>query len=86
MAGSDIILCMDFTFSFGWMAGGIAIIAAGTAVVIFYKQIAEGLANGVSSYETVKKVGLIAVVVGMLVASNLHTFVLTLLVNFITGR
>ena len=86
MAGSGIMLCMDFTFSFGWMWGGVAIVAAGAAVVIFYRQIADGLANGVSSYETVKKVGLIAVVVGMLVASNLHTFVLTLLVNFITGR
>ena len=80
------MLCMDFTFSFGWMWGGVAIVAAGAAVVIFYRQIADGLANGVSSYETVKKVGLITVAVGMLVASNLHTFVLTLLMNFITGR
>ena len=77
---------MDFTFDFGWMIGGLLIAAAGGAIVIFYQQIAENLANGVSSYEHVKLFGIITIVVGLIITANLHTFILTLLVNLITGR
>lgn len=77
---------MDFTFDFGWMIGGLIIAAAGGAIVIFYRQIAENLANGVSSYEHVKLFGIITIVVGLIITANLHTFILTLLVNLITGR
>lgn len=72
---------MDFTFSFGWMAIGIVITIVGGAVVFFYRQIAENMANGVSSYDHVKLFGIITLVVGLLVTANLHTFVLMLLVN-----
>ncbi|MBQ8985267.1 hypothetical protein IJ076_01770 [Candidatus Saccharibacteria bacterium] len=77
---------MDFTFSIGWLFGGLLIAAAGGAVVFFHRQIAENLANGVSSYEHVKLFGVITIVVGLLVAMNLHTFILTILVNIITGK
>ena len=77
---------MDFTFSFGWMFGGIAIALAGGLVVIFYRQISEGLANGVSSYEKVKLFGIITVIVGLLVTANLHIFVLTLITNILFKR
>ena len=77
---------MDFTFSFTWMAIGLVIAAAGGAIVYFYRQIAEGLANGVSSYDHVKLFGVVTVIVGLLVTANLHVFVLTLLVSFITGN
>ena len=77
---------MDFTFDFGWMIGGLVIAACGGAVVFFYRQIAENLANGVSSYDHVKLFGIIMTVVGLLVTANLHTFILTLLVHWITGR
>ena len=76
---------MDFTFDFGWMAGGLAIAAAGAAIVFFHRQIAENLANGVSSYDHVKLFGVITIVVGLLVTMNLHTFILTLIVNMIRG-
>ncbi|MBR3252561.1 hypothetical protein IKF84_00595 [Candidatus Saccharibacteria bacterium] len=76
---------MDFTFDFGWMAGGIVIAAAGVAIVFFHRQIAENLANGVSSYDHVKLFGVITIVVGLLVTMNLHTFILTLIVNMIRG-
>ena len=76
---------MDFTFSFTWMGIGLLIAAAGGAVIYFYRQIAENLANGVSSYEHVKLFGVITVVVGLLVTANLHIFVLTLIVNLIRG-
>lgn len=77
---------IDFTFSFGWMFVGIVITIAGGLVVIFYRQIAEGMANGVSSYEKVKLFGVITAVVGLLVTANLHTFLLTLLIQLMFGK
>lgn len=77
---------MDFTFDFGWMFAGIVITIAGGLVVIFYRQIAEGLANGVSSYDKVKLFGVITVVVGLLVTANLHTFLLTLIIKLLFGK
>ena len=76
---------MDFTFDFGWMFGGLAIAAAGGAIVFFYRQIAENFANGVSSYDHVKLFGIITLIIGLLVTANLHTLVLTLIVNLIRG-
>ena len=77
---------MDFTFSVGWMFGGLAIAAAGGAIVFFYRPIAENLANGVSSYEKVKLFGVITIIVGFLVASNLMSFILTWLVSVMFGK
>lgn len=77
---------MDFTFDFGWMIGGIVITIAGGLVVIFYRQIAENMANGVSSYDKVKLFGIITIVVGLLVTANLHTLLLTWLVSLMFGR
>ena len=77
---------MDFTFSFGWMAGGLAIVLAGGLIVIFYRQIADNLANGVSSYERVKLFGVITVIIGLLITANLHILVLTLITNLLFGK
>ena len=68
------------------MFGGIAIIVAGGLIIIFYRQIAENLATGVSSYEKVKIVGVITVIVGFLVTANLHTFLLGLIVKLLLNR
>ena len=77
---------MDFTFDFGWMAGGLAIALAGGLIVIFYRQIAENLANGVSSYEKVKLFGVVTIIVGLLITANLHIFVLNLITSLIFKR
>ena len=77
---------MDFTFDFGWMAGGIAITIAGALIVVFYQWIADTLCNGVSSYEHVKLFGIITIVVGLLVTANLHLLVLTLIFNLMFGQ
>jgi hypothetical protein len=77
---------MDFTFSFGWMIAGLVIAAAGGAVVFFYRQIAHGLANGISSYDHIKLFGIITIVVGLLVAMNLHVIVLEFIFGLATGR
>ena len=77
---------MDFTFDFGWMIGGLGIAIAGGLIVIFYRQIAENLANGVSSYEHVKLFGVITIIVGLLITANLHIFILQLIVNWILKK
>ena len=77
---------MDFEYSIGWMFGGLAITLAGGLIVVFYRQISENLANGVSSYEHVKLFGIITIIVGLLVTANLHTFVLSLLVHLLFGK
>ena len=82
----DIIVVMDYSFSIGWLFGGIAIAVAGGLIVIFYKQIADNLANGVSSYDHVKLFGVITIIVGLICTANLHTFVLGWLVSLFFGR
>lgn len=77
---------MDFTFSFGWMIGGVVITIAGGLIVLFYRQIADNLASGVSSYERVKLFGIITIVLGLLVTANLHIMVLTLITNLLFNR
>ncbi len=77
---------MEFTFSLGWMFGGLLIALAGGMIVVFYRQIAENLANGVSSYDHVKLFGVITLIVGLLVTANLHTLILTIIVNLLFGR
>ena len=77
---------MEYEFSLGWMFGGLLVALAGGLIVIFYKQIADNLANGVSSYDRVKLFGIITTVVGLLITANLHTFILKLLVNLLFGK
>lgn len=77
---------MDYTFSVGWLFGGLAIAAAGGAIVFFYRPIAENLASGVSSYEKVKLFGVIAIIIGFLIASNLMPLILTWLVQIMFGN
>ena len=77
---------MDFTFSIGWMFGGLAIVAAGGAIVALHRTISENLANGVSSYEHVKLFGVVTIIVGLLIASNLMPVVLGWLVGLLFGK
>lgn len=72
---------MDFQFNVGWMFGGLAIALVGALIIVFHKQIADNLANGVPSYGHVKLFGLIATIIGLLITANLHIFLLQLIVN-----
>ena len=79
-------MVMEFEFNTGWLFGGLLIVLAGGLIVIFYKQIADNLANGVSSYDRVKLFGVIAIIVGLICTANLHTLLLSWLVNLMLGR
>ena len=74
---------IDWSFSVTWLIVGLVIVIGGGLTVFFYRQIADNLANGVSSYEKVKKYGVIAIIVGVIVTANLHTFVLELLFSLL---
>ena len=74
---------MFMNFSLGWMFGGLGIALAGGLIVIFYKQISDNMASGVSSYEKVKLFGIITMAIGLICAANLHIFILGGLVNLI---
>ena len=84
--GFAIIMVMELEFNTGWLFGGLLIVLAGGLIVIFYKQIADNLANGVSSYDRVKLFGVIAIIVGLICTANLHTLLLSWLVNLMLGR
>ena len=76
---------MKYEFSLSWMFGGLAIALVGALIVIFYRQIADNLVNGVSSYSKVKLFGVITIIIGLLCTANLHTFLLGGLVKLIFG-
>ncbi len=77
---------MDFEFSIGWMFAGLVIAVAGGLIVVFYRQISDHLVNRVSSYERVKLFGVITILVGLAVTANLHTLILTFLVNLVIKK
>ena len=77
---------MDWNFSFGWFAFGVAVLIAGTLITVYYQPIANNIAHGVSSYDKTKLFGLITAGVGLLIMANLHTLVLSLFVQIVFKR
>ena len=71
------------SFNLGSLIIGFLILAAGGALVVFYRPIAENMASGVNSYDRIKLVGVIAIVLGFLVMTNLHSVILDWLVRLI---
>ncbi len=77
---------MDWNFSFSWVFIGLIIVIVGGIMVAKYQEISTNFLSGVSSYERVKFLGLIAILLGLVVMSNLHIFLLTILVQAIFKR
>ena len=71
------------SFSLSALIVGFIILATGGACVVFYQQIADNVAHGVNSYDHVKLFGIIAIAIGFLVMTNLHSVVLGWLVGLI---
>ena len=74
---------MSWEFSFGWFFLGVIILIAGTLLTVFYQQIADNMASGVSSYERIKLVGVIIAIIGFTVMANLHTLILSFFVDIV---
>ena len=71
------------SFNLGALIIGLIILAAGGACVVFYQKIADNLAHGASSYDRVKLFGIIAIALGFLVMTNLHTVILEAIVRLV---
>lgn len=69
------------SFNLGAVIVGLIILAGGGAMVLFYRQIADNIAHGVSSYDRVKLFGVIFIGIGLLVMTNLHSVILTWLLR-----
>ena len=67
---------MEYEFSIGSFFIGLIIVIAGVIFVRFYRQIADNLGSGLSSYDRFRLVALISCGVGILVMLNLHWFIL----------
>jgi phage shock protein PspC (stress-responsive transcriptional regulator) len=74
---------MNWTFSWGWFFGGIAIAIAGLIMIKFHRQIADNLAGGVQNYDKIKLIGVIAIVGGFICMANLHSLILYFIFHLI---
>ena len=79
-------MLMDWNFSIGWMLTGLVIVIGSGAIVANYQKISDYMLSGVSSYDRVKFWGMVGVGVGLAVMANLHTLILTALVNAVFKR
>ncbi len=77
---------MDWNFSIGWMITGMIILGGSAAVVANYQKISDYMLSGVSSYDRVKFWGLVGCGIGLAIMANLHTLLLTALVNIVFKR
>lgn len=77
---------MEWNFSFSALFFGLLIMAFGALLVIFHQKIADHLANGVSSYDKFKLAGVVFIILGFIVMINLHSVILTWLIDIIFRR
>ena len=74
---------MGWSFSLGWAFVGLLVMGAGALIIIYYQKFADNFFGGVKDYEKTKLIGIITIVVGLLLLTNLHTVLLTAFVNLI---
>ena len=72
-----------YEFSIGWFFMGLIILAVGITFVKYYQWIADNLGSGVASYDRFRLVAFIACGLGLIVMVNLHTLILTALIQAI---
>lgn len=73
---------MKYEFSIESFFWGVLILLAGVAFMLWHQWLADNLGSGVSSYDRFKFWALVTCGVGILVALNLHWFILG---NLLTG-
>ena len=77
---------MGWSFNLGWAFVGLLVMVAGALIVVYYQKVAENFLNGVSSYEKTKLIGIITIIVGLILLTNLHTVLLTAFINLLFKR
>jgi len=74
-----------YEFSWLWFVIGIIVSGGGIAFLRFYKEVADNMGNGVSSYNHYKIAALIISGTGILMTFNLHNLVIAFIANLIFG-
>jgi len=74
-----------YEFSFLWFFVGLIVAGVGIAFLRFYKEVADNMGGGVSSYQHYKIAALVVCGAGILMTFNLHNLVLGFVANLIFG-
>ena len=77
---------MEYEFSWVWFFIGILILTSAGCLTVFYRQIANAIGSGVSSYERYRLYGLLGCFLGVAVMLNLHTLLLNWLFGMLFSR
>lgn len=78
---------MHWEFQIGWSIAGLVAMIAGVLITRYHKQIADEIAGGVMNYDKVKLAGLLAIGVGFIFLTCLHTTIFYLFLHIIApGR
>lgn len=72
-------------FSFLWFFVGIIITVIGLLFTKYYKAIADNFGWGVNSYEKYKLVGICTTMAGIIIAFNLHVYILDFIARTFFG-
>ncbi|MDR2523973.1 MAG: hypothetical protein LBC95_00300 [Candidatus Nomurabacteria bacterium] len=72
---------VQYSFSIVWLIVGVLVMALGALITRFYNKFAE--ATGMWSYSRWRLIGLVAVGVGLIVMTNLHSLILSFIVSLI---
>jgi hypothetical protein len=76
---------MEYSFDLGSFFIGLIICLVGGALVIFHRQVADNFVGGVNSYEKIKLVGIIGVVLGLFIATGIMNLILGFIFQSIFG-
>ena len=74
-----------YEFSWVWFFIGLVVVGIGVVFMRFYKEIADNMGNGVSSYDHYKIAALCICGAGILMMFNLHNLVIAFIANLIFG-
>jgi hypothetical protein len=73
---SDILVVMEYTFSWTMFFIGMLIVGASVALIVWYQPIADSFGYGVTSYERFRLYGILGCLLGFIVMLNVHTLLL----------
>lgn len=73
-------------FSLTWFFAGIVISVIGLLFTKYYKPIADNFGWGANSYQKYKLIGIGMTMAGIIIALNLHVYVLDFIANTLFGN
>jgi len=71
-------------FDWVWFFVGLGVVAIGVLILKYYNKIAD--ATRLMTYTKWQLAGILTIVIGFLVALNVHVLLITSIVNLIIGR